>query len=656
MIKTITKLFISFLLFAVCAFGQSTLENVLSPSKLPYLKASKMIQVASFDSTGGNNDRINIHPGKTAEIFNASGPGVITRIWITIDSRDPHFLRRILFRMYWDDETTPSVEVPVGDFFGTGFEYTHHFSEYVGMTSGGYFCHFPMPFQKNARIEVVNETGEEIYAFYYHINYHKLEQPLEDDVAYFHCKWTRDTRTSDKDKNFMILDAEGSGHFVGLNMSMQPYKRSLFYLEGDEMVYVDGEKFPSVYGTGTEDYFTSGWYFKNGTFAAPYHGVIVLDKSNGRVAAYRHHIYDAIPFKKSLQFTMEHGHGNLETCDFSATAYWYQKEPHKKFDEILPASMRIPLRTVVPNGLVEAEKCDVKFTDVLYVDESTTKYGPEWSNNKHRVFKIKNKDERFSLEINNAVERAYDVDVYFTTGPEYGAVNVLFEGKKVGEFDCYSKVTVPSKKVRLKNIPTNDDKIELVFESAGMNTKSNGLIVGVDGFYLTPVRDYVSDWWLIGPFPNPRENDILRYGLDTVYPPEKEINLKQTYKGAENQQVSWKEIKTPESGFVSLWKHFNPYEFVISYALNYVYSPEDQEVKLFIGSDDGAKVFLNDEQVYRFLDVRISAPDQDVVTLKLKKGWNKLLLKIENNFGGYGFYCRILDAKNNLIINKNKIK
>ena len=100
----------------------SELENSISPGRLPYLKTSKMVQVASFDSTGGNNDRINIHAGKIVTFAKLDGPGVITRIWITIDSRDPHFLRRILLRFYWDGEESPSIEVPVGYFFGTGLK------------------------------------------------------------------------------------------------------------------------------------------------------------------------------------------------------------------------------------------------------------------------------------------------------------------------------------------------------------------------------------------------------------------------------------------------------------------------------------------------------------------------------------------------------
>lgn len=635
--------------------GVSELENCISPGRLPYLKAGKMIQVASFDSTGGNNDRINIHTGKTATIAELEGPGVITRIWLTIDSRDPHFLRRILLRFYWDGEENPSVEAPVGDFFGTGFGYKHYIAQFIGMTSGGYYCYFPMPFNKSARIEVVNETGQEIYAFYYHINYYKLENPLENDVAYFHAQWNRDIRT-DYDGNYTILEAEGEGHFVGVNMSMQPYGRSLWYLEGDEMIYVDGEKFPSIYGTGTEDYFTSGWYFKNGEFSAPFHGLIIKDEETGRIAAYRHHIQDAIPFKKSIKVTIEHGHGNAEIVDFSSLAYWYQKEPHKKFEPIKEAGLRIPLRVVIPNGAIEAEDLLLESQKVIGEPESMAAYGAEWSGLTHLKVRSPEKGATFTLTIPGLTEIGYTIDAYFTKGPEYGKVDIYCAGEKVGEYDGYNEEIFPGGKVRLENLDVINGAIKLKFTAAGKNEKSSGTDIGVDCFVMHPKRVFIPQWYMIGPFPNERESDVLRYGLDTVFPPEKEIDYSKTYIGAEGQTASWKKYSTPANGYISLWNKFKPYEFVVSYAVTYIYSPEEQTVDLLLGSDDGAKVFLNGEELYRFLDVRIAAPDQDRVALRLKKGWNELLMKIENNFGGWAFYARVIDLKKNLIFSVNKQK
>jgi hypothetical protein len=110
-----------------CNTGYRTdIQSLLSPAALPYLKNCKLIQVSSADTSGGNNDKISIAPGKNVTIFNAEGPGMIVRMWFAIDSRDPYFLRRIVLRIYWDDESKPSVEVPFGDFFGSGFKYRRY--------------------------------------------------------------------------------------------------------------------------------------------------------------------------------------------------------------------------------------------------------------------------------------------------------------------------------------------------------------------------------------------------------------------------------------------------------------------------------------------------------------------------------------------------
>ncbi len=139
--------------------GQSILDNLLSPSRLPFLKSSKLIQISSNDTTGGNDDFIIIPAGATARLADIQGPGVITMFWATIASSDKYFLRHIVLRMYWDGEKYPSVEVPIGDFFGTGFQYKQYITPFIGMSSGGYYCYFPMPFNVSARVDVTNETG-----------------------------------------------------------------------------------------------------------------------------------------------------------------------------------------------------------------------------------------------------------------------------------------------------------------------------------------------------------------------------------------------------------------------------------------------------------------------------------------------------------------
>lgn len=123
-------------------------------------------------------------------------------------------------------------------------------------------------------------------------------------------------------------------------------KGSLVFLEGDEMIYIDGEEEPSIYGTGTEDYFQGAWYFLNGEFAAPFHGLTLFDKENAKVSAYRHHVPDPITFKKSIRVTMEHCHDNILQEDYSSVAYWYQREPHKPWDPIKDENELVPLPEV----------------------------------------------------------------------------------------------------------------------------------------------------------------------------------------------------------------------------------------------------------------------------------------------------------------------
>jgi len=642
------RLMLTLLVAGIVAYAgraQSELENVLSPERLPFLKKGTLKQISSTDTSGGNSDFIAIPAGATARIADISGPGVITQIWVTIASQDKYFLRRILLRAYWDGEEHPSIEVPIGDFFGTGFLYKHYVTPYVGMSSGGYYSCFPMPFNRSARIEVVNETGEEVQSFYYHIDYHQLTGPLDPSVAYFHAMWRREPRTA-PGKDYLLLDARGEGHLVGVNMSMQSYDGDTQFLEGDEKFTVDGEKHPSIVGTGTEDYFNSGWYFNRGEFAAPYHGLILKDDSLSRVAAYRFHILDAVPFRTSLHAVIEHGDQNKEIADYSSTAYWYQKEPHASFPPMIKAGMRIPLRIRVPNGALEAEALKPSSTTLENEVADMSSYGADWSGFKQLLVEGEKAGDHFMLTL-PVEEEEYDVDVYFSKGPSNADVQVASAGKILGVLNGYSPIVEPGGKVSLAGIKAANKALPLEFTVAGKSPRSKGHDIGLDAFVLRPHRTFIPAWSLIGPFDNPRDASLRRLGIDIAYPPEKEIDLEKTYDGVDSQKVAWRTVTTPAKGRVDLYM-FDPYEMVVVYAHAFVYSPKDQVLPMLVGSDDGSKVFLNGKEIYRFLDIRVAQPDQDRVQLHLKKGWNSLLVKIENNYGGYNFFVRILDPEKSL--------
>ena len=304
---------------------------------------------------------------KLAEIL---GAGYITHIWMTANSIEDHYLRKVLLRMFWDEEQEPSVLVPLGDFFGMGHGLTRNFvSLPLSMSprnGRGLNCFFPMPFYKKAKIEAVNE-GNQPLTLYFYIDY-EIHSKLEEDLGMFHAQWRRENPTTavnppgDRDKvnldgkeNYVILEAEGRGHYVGCNLNVD-CREKRWYGEGDDMIFIDGDARPTLNGTGTEDYFNCA-YSPSEEYHAPYHGYplvshprelltpssaprLVRDYS-GRTSMYRFHIEDPVTFKESIRVTIEHGHANALSNDYSSTAYWYQTEPHKPFT-ILPIDKRLP--------------------------------------------------------------------------------------------------------------------------------------------------------------------------------------------------------------------------------------------------------------------------------------------------------------------------
>lgn len=334
-VKTTAIVFsLTFVLFSPC-FSHDQFSGML-----PVLTSSKIVQISSYDREGKNKDFVQISPRGKANIMDIKGAGSISRIWLTIATPDPYYMRTVVIRMFWDGEESPSVEAPVGDFFGVGFaKYLHYNSLYLGMTSGGFYTYFPMPFEKSSRIEIHNNSPFGIAAFYYHIQYYKLDK-LPADTPRFHAKFKRE-KVKGMD-NYVILDAKGKGFYTGTVLSMKGSKPDLAFLEGDEMIYVDGENFPSIHGTGTEDYFNSGWYFNQGTFASLFHGLTIKDEKAGMISAYRFHILDAIPFHSSIKVTVEHGAENTEPGDYSSVAYWYQNEPHIEFSKFPSSKGMLP--------------------------------------------------------------------------------------------------------------------------------------------------------------------------------------------------------------------------------------------------------------------------------------------------------------------------
>ncbi|NLG99979.1 MAG: DUF2961 domain-containing protein [Chloroflexi bacterium] len=329
---------------------------------------------SSYDPTGGNRDRLSIVRGTTETLLDVEGPGCITHIWMTAHSLEPFYLRKLVLKMYWDGESQPSVLVPLGDFFGVGHAQTTTYTSLpmvMAPSDGtGLNCYLPMPFSKGARIEVTSENVLTETRLYYNIDYELWDQP-RDDLGRFHAQWRRENpcdgieeppEMSDDtyqhfgenlsdEGNYLIMEAEGSGQYIGCNLSIHTLRRSKsghnWYGEGDEMIFIDddneGRRWPpTLHGTGTEDYFNTAWAPRT-KFDSPFFG---LPKPGGRefsgyISWYRWHIPDPVRFARSIRVSIEHGHANRRSDDYASTAYWYQLEPHKPFD-ILPMEQRLP--------------------------------------------------------------------------------------------------------------------------------------------------------------------------------------------------------------------------------------------------------------------------------------------------------------------------
>jgi hypothetical protein len=324
----------------------------------------KLVRVSSYDRSGGNADFRSIAAGQTLVVMDENGPGLITHVWFTLASGEMYHLKKLVLRVYWDDETTPSVETPLGDFFGLGLgEYHRWESEALSVASQRALnCYFAMPFQKHARITVENQGKQSVGAFYFNIDYRALSKPLPEGTLYFHAQfrqaqpnqgWTNQWQRNfdpaiqkknlDGEGNYVWLEATGRGLFMGITMSVLQNQDD-WWGEGDDMFFIDGETHPSITGTGSEDYFLGAFDFGEGPFSYRLYGAPVKgeERAGGRWSVYRFHFDSPIPFSKSIKATIEHGHANHRSDNFYSVAYWYQSEPHGVFPVLPPVQARIP--------------------------------------------------------------------------------------------------------------------------------------------------------------------------------------------------------------------------------------------------------------------------------------------------------------------------
>ena len=319
------------------------------------MREYKCHRSSSWDTTGGNADFRPVDPGASLTLLDVKGPGVITHIWFTINSNDQMHLKNLVLRAWWDGESSPSIEAPIGDFFGLtlGEYFNYQSALLVVAPQKALNCYFQMPFDSAAKITLTNEGKVRTNNLYFAVDYTTVAA-LPSNLGRFHaqyrqsapCKKSADTsgKNLNGSDNYVFFEATGRGHFVGVTQGVLQNADGWFG-EGDDMIFIDGEPQPVINGTGTEDYYNGAWDFYGNAFAnmrqgAPF--IIDPERTGGRYCLYRWHTESFITFEKSIKVTIEHGHANDRADNFYSVGYWYQTEPHAEFPQLPPPEARVP--------------------------------------------------------------------------------------------------------------------------------------------------------------------------------------------------------------------------------------------------------------------------------------------------------------------------
>ncbi|HEV2472229.1 MAG TPA: glycoside hydrolase family 172 protein, partial [Chthonomonadales bacterium] len=454
-----------------------------------------------------NRDNFRIAPGATHVLLDAAGPGVITHIWLTFLGPEPHPWARngsanhqeMLLRIYWDDQESPGVEAPVGDFFASCFGKR---SEVVSLPvvvarGSAYNCFWHMPFRKAARIEILNQGDKPISLLYYNVDWIKKDS-ISPDTPYFYARY-RQEYPCRKGEDYVILDTRGKGHFVGAVLAVRT-RSPAWFGEGDEKIYIDGESKPSIWGTGTEDYFLSAWgLIKLNT---PYFGVPYFDQwgiVGCHTSAYRWHVNDPIVFNSAIRVTFEHFgwispdenpdnksmSWNEREDDYASVAFWYQTGEPVFMEAVPDASARaLPSLDHFVLGaeeVVSASRCSNGSASIRQTEAGA-----------HAVYEPAEQGGAW-MEITFRIQNSEPSRLLFNAAKSNrcGKLRVLLNGcKLVDEVDLYSAEAEYSE-VHLLDFWPEPGEYVLRLEGTGKNAVSEGQDIGIESIRLRGRRPRV---------------------------------------------------------------------------------------------------------------------------------------------------------------------
>lgn len=448
-----------------------------------------------------NGDSRPIQPGETLTLADVKGPGIIRHLWFTISSNYPDYHRWLTLRMYWDGQEEPAVETPIGDFFAVGhgaLAVVNSLPVAVSSEGRALNCYWSMPFARSARITLSNDSKNPLRSVYFYVDYEEVDQ-LPPTTAYFHAQY-RQEYPAVMNEDYLILDAEGRGHYVGTVLSAA-LRTPGWFGEGDDRFYIDGAAEPQLKGTGTEDYFCDGWGFR--LFTHPFYGITLNGSGRGRdfgdlITAYRWHVNDPVHFSKSLKVTIE-DKGNMyddrgrrvagfmERSDLmSSVAFWYQTGKAKRFATLPPAEERVlPRRVIQFEDMVSAAKAAPDSTPV------SAQSGP-YSGGKQLWVKFADQPAVVVVPFKLEEQLRGLGALHLTRSRDYGTWKVTLDGKPLPAMDAldlYAQAVTPSS-FGIGYVDLAAGEHELKVEAVGKNASSAGYFIGIDALEVREITPY----------------------------------------------------------------------------------------------------------------------------------------------------------------------
>jgi hypothetical protein len=450
---------------------------------------SKRASSANEDWRGSNVDYKFVRPGETLTLADLKGPGTIRRLWMTVLPSEPGYSRLITLRIYWDGEKEPSVECPIGDFFGVGHGVDSPFESIpVRASAGGKArsSHWVMPFHRTARVTVTNEGEEATWGFYFNVDWEA--GPIPARTPTFHAMYRQETPA--RPGNYLIADIKGEGHYVGTVLSTRSNSPG-WWGEGDDLFTVDGEATPSLRGTGLEDYFGEAWGLRK--VSGAYSGASLFEGGfpGARTTCYRWHVTDPVRFRRGLRVEIEHkgvavdpsgkdlGNNNERPDDYSSVAFWYQTGPHQPYPPLPKGHARLPFdfrQMLQTETMVSDAKATVGTVQAVKVSGLHRGGQLEWAQSTPGA--------ELTIPFDVPADGNYQILLLATRRWDGAQVSVSVDEQGLGDADFYSPTYDMHQEVPLPYTKLTKGRHRLRLRNTGKDARSAGGWIGLDGFVV----------------------------------------------------------------------------------------------------------------------------------------------------------------------------